>query len=227
MFWNSIKLLAQAVFWQFRRFLEWLAEAITYYPFAPRFAGLDLTLILLSFWKSPFRLCRIFWEKKGSEGVQPYGETPLFSFAEIARIAQIGKNDHFIDLGSGRGRLVFWAREFLGCQATGIEAVAEFVEWSQDTKEFWSEEGVDFIRGDFSEIDLSFGSVLYLFGPTLSDEFYQKLVKRFDSLKMGTQVITVSTSLDEYPGGESFELMHRFQARFDWGEADVFIQTKR
>jgi cyclopropane fatty-acyl-phospholipid synthase-like methyltransferase len=70
-------------------------------------------------------------QKQGIKIIDGYGETPLSTFSKMAQAAEISSKDHYIELGSGRGKTCIWAALFLGCSVTGYEWVPLFADLSK------------------------------------------------------------------------------------------------
>lgn len=192
----------------------------------PLFAAADLWLLLHYVIKSPFRISRIFLQKQGAEDIYRYGETPLKTFAYIAKTARITPQDTLFEVGCGRGRTCFWLRCFLGTTAVGIEMIPDFVKIASKVQRNLHIDRLDFRNEDFSQTDFSHATVVYFYGTGFEAGMVKKLIERLQTCPQGTRVITVSYPLSDYGGASSFQLMKVFPARFTWGEADVYIHLK-
>jgi SAM-dependent methyltransferase len=207
-------------------FIEWIKVFFNYYSHLT-FALLDLTVLALSFWQNPFRICRQFKEQKLKSGEKDvehytYGETPLTTMDQIVQAFQIGADAHILEMGSGRGRLSFFLSQIKGFTVTGIENVPALYQIAFKAYRLFKPKNVDFVLEDFFLTSYENYDVIYLFGTTLSDEKIDILCKRFREVKKGTQIITVSFPLPS----DDFEVMQVISCRFDFGAADVFLQTR-
>lgn len=149
---------------------------------------------------NPYPIAKVF----------PYGETPLRALFTMAKAAQIKPTDHFVDLGCGRGRAVFFMSHFFGCKATGIDLTTSFICRAKKLAAKHGKARVSFHAQDFLKYDLKEATCIYLYGTTYSDEMLQQL--RFPQ---GSRVITVSQSLQRH----SKEL----HAQFPWGQGSLFL----
>lgn len=191
------------------------------------FAKMDGSLILMYLFDNPFSISRRYFMYRSNSQEYTYGETPLTTFEKIAKEARITSQDTVYELGSGRGRVCFWLKSFIGCKVVGLEIVPDFVERAQRIQRKLGIDGMEFRTEDFLKANLKSASVIYLNGTCLEDETIKQLIQHFKSLKSGTRIITVSYSLSDYTDQPMFETMKRFPARFTWGEADVYIQVKK
>lgn len=173
-----------------------------------RFALVDLGFCFFAFFFNPYRICRKF------TGTHSYGETPITTFAELAKAADLTKEDVFVDLGSGRGKLCFWASSWIGCDCRGVEQVPGLVRLSQWLA--WAfRVPVRFDQEKLETADLSHATVVYLY----TMEWDETLLLE---MQPGARVITVGSPVDL----EGFAVVKRIEARYPWGVADVFIQQR-
>ena len=196
-----------------------------YYPNIA-FAKVDIVLVFMYLFDSPFRISKRYLIKKGETEIYAYGETPLTTLAQVAEVCQIGESDVVIELGCGRGRTCFWLNRMIGCRVVGVEYIPDFVERAQRIQMKLGSDGVEFRCEDMLQTDLSDATVIYLYGTCLGEDFIRKLINRFRDLPAGTRVITVSYPLSDYTEEPLFEVMHCFPAKFSWGVGDVYIQTR-
>jgi hypothetical protein len=196
---------------------DFLRTVFRYYR-KPKFALLDLSLLLSYFLKSPYRIGREFNE------VEPYGETPLATMEEICKACPIGPEDVVFELGSGRGRTSFWLAFFQPCKhVVGVEYIPQFVKKASKLASIFKVRNVEFRNVDMSTTDLEKATWIYLFGTALPDDTIMTLLRRFESLPRGAKIITVSYSLLEYAKSDSIMLIKTIDVEFAWGITTAFI----
>ncbi len=195
-----------------------LLKTISLYYRKPKFALVDIALLLSYFFKSPYRIGREF---KASE---PYGETPLATLDAILKHCPIGPDDVAYELGSGRGRACFWLSLYKGYNTVGIEYIPTFVERAQKLAGFFNVKNVDFRCEDILTADLSEATWIYLFGSALPDETITKLTKRLEMLKPGTKIISISYPVTAYTDNENIVVTNTIDVTFPWGETTAYIQ---
>jgi len=205
--------------------LEYFKVIIRYYSNFS-FAKADLSLLLMYLFRNPFRINRNFLAKKGETDIYQYGETPLTTLDLISTECEIAKSDHVFELGCGRGRTCFWLSSFIKCRVTGIDFVPFFIDHARIVNLKSKKDGLQFILGDFLQVDLTGATFLYLYGSNLDDEIIQELTKKFETLPVGTKIITTSFSLEDYTPETSYRIIKCFTAPFVWGQADVYLQVK-
>lgn len=211
---------------QKRNFVEFLKIAGNYYS-NTEFRKVDLSLLLSYFLNSPFAISKHYLKVKGEKDLYAYGETPLTTLDQISRECRLSSLDTVFELGCGRGRTCFWLRIFLKCKVVGIEYIPEFIKRADAVRTKYGIKEIDFRCEDFYKADYSGATAIYLYGTSLEDDSIKKLIDKFARLPAGTKIITVSYPLSDYTQKPLFEVMKRFQARYTWGTADVYLQIKK
>jgi SAM-dependent methyltransferase len=153
---------------------------------------------------NPYPLAQIF----------PYGETPLRVLYAMAQAVHLQPSDHFVDLGCGRGRVVFFLSHFFGCKATGIDLTPSFIRRAQSLAKTHLRTNVSFHCRDFLAYDLKKASCIYLYGISYSEECLRELRNRIPPT---CRVITVSDPLFKARPSQELEVC------FPWGRGSLFI----
>lgn len=211
---------------RFYNFTDFLRTCYNYYRHL-EFAKIDLSLLWSYFWKSPYRINRELH-------LEPYGETPLRTFAKIAQEAMITQDDTVFELGSGRGRCAFWLAYFVHCKTVAIEYNPFFVATANELKLRFQKEGakgmeqLSFVLVDMKEADLQEATVIYLYGTLLNEHDIQILAQKIGQLKSGVRVVTISYALDEYLKKEDqkrIQVVKEFEVQFCWGRTSAYLQV--
>ncbi len=182
-------------------------DTIRLYYKSPKFALLDLAFGCVGLFFNPYRTCRKFLQKKGKENIYAYGETPYTTYQKIIEECGIGPQDTWIEMGAGRGKGCFWLNHFIGCKVIGIEQVPQFVWVANVFKKLFGMKDVSFIKADIQSVDLSSGTILYLYG-------------LWPNLKVGkgTRIITTGEPL------ANMRILKSFWVRFPWGRTTAYLQ---
>ena len=118
----------------------------------------------------------------------PFITTPDNVTLEMLRIANVGANDHVLDLGSGDGRIVITAAKRFGASGMGVEIVPELVTKSnQSAKEAGVADRVSFHEQDLFKTDLGKASVVTMY---LLPEVNLQLRPKILALKPGTRIVS-------------------------------------
>lgn len=182
----------------------WKVEALFWAHYVWRFAPLDI-------WLQARSLGRPFGDFR-------YGETLWCSGAEILREAGVGPQDHLVDLGCGRGKMVFLARLLTGARATGVELLPGYLYVARRIARWLKLDRVRFLAQDFSEVDLRKATVVYVAGSIFSQETRSDLECLIEDLSPGAQWISVSWPI-EHP---ALVLQSTRDYLFSWGREMVF-----
>ncbi len=205
------------------RLFEWVRVVVLYYRNLSFLLG-DILLASQYLWRNPHQVSKAFMKSRGERNLYTYGETPLTTLDRIARKCGILSKDVVYEVGCGSGRTLFWLRHFVRCRAVGVDYQPTFIRRANRVKQWRHLDQVDFLLEDMLQTDYRKATVLYLYGTCLEDAMIEKLVGRFQDLKSGTKVVTVSYPLTDY--SSDFSLAKQFSASFPWGKAELFLNIK-
>lgn len=117
----------------------------------------------------------------------PYVETPPELIEVMMNIAEIGPDDHVIDLGTGDGRIAIAAAK-RGATGVGIDLdPMRIAEAKQNAIDASVNDKLQFVEQDLFETDLSKATVITLF---LNEEVNLKLQPTLLKLKPGTRIVS-------------------------------------
>jgi SAM-dependent methyltransferase len=137
------------------------------------------------------------------DGSVPFVVTPPEIVERMLRMAEVGKGDTLIDLGSGDGRIVIAAAQ-RGAQALGVDLDPELVRIARENA---NQAGVaaraQFQVRDIFDTDLSPASVVAFY---LLPEFNAKLLPRLLRLKPGTRIVSHDGGIGAWPSDERLEM---------------------
>lgn len=135
----------------------------------------------------------------------------------MAQAAEISSKDHYIELGSGRGKTCIWAALFLGCSVTGYEWVPLFADLSKALCRLLRLPA-QFEQVSLFKADLSQATVVYLYSTQLSDEELLKIP--LATLPSGARLITISAPHPD------FSVTQTIPVTFPWGDTIAYIHKK-
>ncbi len=137
------------------------------------------------------------------DGSVPFVVTPLEIVERMLGMAQVGKDDYVIDLGSGDGRIVIEAAR-RGARGLGVEIDKSLVAAAtENARRAGVEDRARFEARDLFETDLSAATVVTLY---LLPELNRKLLPRLLALKPGTRIVSHDGSIGDWPFDERLEL---------------------
>ncbi|MGE0491871.1 MAG: cyclopropane-fatty-acyl-phospholipid synthase family protein [Vulcanimicrobiota bacterium] len=187
----------------------WKVEALFWTHYLVRFAPLDIYLQARAL-KRPF-------------GDFRYGETPWFTAEEILREAELGPDDVFIDLGCGRGKMVFMAHLLTGAQAIGVDLLASYLVVARRIVAWLGLDGVSFRHQDFADTPLEEVTCVYVAGTVFEEDTRLDLAACVDDLAEGTRWISVGWQT-LHP---DLELWRQQEYLFSWGRETVYFHRVR
>ena len=189
-----------------------------------QFSRLDRSLLKTYIFKNPYQVSKRYLRCKQEKDIHTYGETPLSTYENIAKEVEIHPEDSFLELGSGRGRGMFFLHHFFKAEVIGVERIPLFVRLAKHITQKHKLKKVSFICSDITLMKLPKASIVYLYGTCLKEEEIQSLVSKLKAFPKGTRVITISYPLTDYDE-QGFHVKKSFPVVFPWGETDAYLQT--
>ena len=116
-------------------------------------------------------------------------KTPVRVILELVERVSFGPEDVFFDLGSGLGQTVMLVNILAGVMAKGIEIEPAYCEYARACAAAHGLPDVEFIEGDVRNLDLSTGTVFFLFTP-FKGSLLAEVMERLRALA-STRVIQV------------------------------------
>jgi len=147
-----------------------------------------------------------------------YGEISLVSLDRVLRSLGIGKDDQFVDLGCGRGRLVLFAAA-RGIPSRGIDVVENLLQRGREAAAGLSLPA-SLEQGLMQEADLSEATVFFIAGTCLREETRQQVAQRLGSLAQNAWVLSLSAPLTH----PSLPIKERIPAWTTWGRDVLYLQ---
>ena len=151
-----------------------------------------------------------------------FGETPYNTGLKLLEMAKVTKDDLFIDLGSGRGKMVFLAALAKGCQSKGIEMLPSYnILASRIAKNTKLTGRVQFLNDDFLTCDLTGATVIFTACTSWSQLTRDLLLDRVEELDEGTRWLSVGRE-QRHP---DLELIKADRLLFSWGYENIWLYT--
>jgi SAM-dependent methyltransferase len=137
------------------------------------------------------------------DGTVPYVQTPMEIVERMLRMAEVGKGDYLIDLGSGDGRIVIEAAK-RGARGLGVDLDPNLVKYANErAAQLGLAASARFETRDIFETDLSQATVVAFY---LLPEFNAKLLPRLLKLKPGTRIVSHDGGIGDWPPDERLEM---------------------
>lgn len=174
--------------------------------------------------KNPYTLSRRFLLGKNSKDPDIYGETPLTTLYQLLTACGITKDDHFVDLGAGRGRGVLFASAFFGCKATGIEWIPVFSLQAERLATLLPHHPPRFYTQSLLSFPLHNETILYFYSLCLEEKTLLAMIQKFLLMPSNPKIVTISFPLSDY--SPSFTTLTSLPVIFSWGKTQAYINVK-
>jgi SAM-dependent methyltransferase len=137
------------------------------------------------------------------DGTVPYVQTPMEIVERMQRMAEVGKGDHIIDLGSGDGRIVIEAAK-RGATGLGVDLDPSLVKHAtENAQKAGVGDRARFEVRDIFETDLASATVVAFY---LLPEFNAKLLPKLLKLKPGTRIVSHDGGIADWAPDERLEM---------------------
>jgi SAM-dependent methyltransferase len=137
------------------------------------------------------------------DGTVPYVQTPMEIVERMLRMAEVGRNDYVIDLGSGDGRIIIEAAK-RGARGLGVDIDPNLVKHAtENAQRAGVSDKVAFQQKDIFETDLSAATVVAFY---LLPDFNAKLLPKLLKLKPGTRIVSHDGGIGDWPPDERLEM---------------------
>lgn len=162
-----------------------------------------------------------------------YGELYYYSFMSLLRHLKLTDKDHFLDIGSGLGKIIF--QTFLTthpASVSGIEINALRYQIAIKAQESLRQQLPDMfapakilqiIHGDFLQYDLSQTTVIYVCSTVFSFDLLDAIGKKINAMPY----IRTIASLRKLPNLDAFKLSKKIFLHADWEKVPCYIYERK
>jgi len=147
-----------------------------------------------------------------------FGETPWCTGEAILREAQIGSQDLFVDLGCGRGKMVFLAHLLSGAKSRGVELLPTYVKIARRMAGQLHLTGVTFQQRDFTQVNLHDATIVYVAGSVFEPETHETLLELVSQLREGATWMSVGWQCTH----PDLVLISENNYLFSWGRENLY-----
>ncbi len=152
-----------------------------------------------------------------------YGETPINTFEMILSHITLTHEDHFVDLGCGKGHLVFYTNMAYGIPCTGVDIIPTFIAKATQMARMRRLEDVDFVQGRLLDFPLESATVVYITATCFEPATLEKLnTKLCSELRSGSTLISVTHPIVD----AGFSPIWEGVLPFYWGNCEVYVFRK-
>ena len=122
-------------------------------------------------------------------GMVRYQSTPSSVILELIDHVNFQPEDIFYDLGSGLGLVVILVNILTGVRCVGIEYQPSYSKYANQIAREFALSHVNFLKADVQEVDLSDGTIFYMFNP-FGGQIFDAVLKSLKILA-GRKTITI------------------------------------
>ena len=146
------------------------------------------------------------------DGTVPYVQTPMEIVERMLRMAEVGRDDYVIDLGSGDGRIIIEAAK-RGARGMGVDLDPNLVKLAtENARKAGVANQTQFVVKDIFETDLSAATVVAFY---LLPDFNAKLLPALLKLKPGTRIVSHDGGIGDWPP-DGFSAMVAYTSPVFW-----------
>jgi SAM-dependent methyltransferase len=153
-----------------------------------------------------------------------YGEVPCFSFKKIINSLSLKNHSElsFLDLGCGKGKLVFCANLLFGFKAIGVDLVPTYISYANKLVASYNLAGLEFLNQDLLDIDYSCADIIHISWTCFSDTTKELITQKLKSeAKPSAYIITTSQPISH----ENIKLIKTLLLPLSWGQGYVYIHS--
>jgi len=137
------------------------------------------------------------------DGTVPYVQTPMEIVERMLRMAEVGRDDYVIDLGSGDGRIIIESAK-RGARGLGVDLDPSLVKHAtENAQRAGVGDRAKFQVKDIFETDLAGATVVAFY---LLPDFNAKLLPKLLKLKPGTRIVSHDGGIGDWPPDERLEM---------------------
>jgi 16S rRNA A1518/A1519 N6-dimethyltransferase RsmA/KsgA/DIM1 with predicted DNA glycosylase/AP lyase activity len=168
-----------------------------------------------------------------SYGNEHYGEIYYYSAVKLLKFLKLSNTDHFLDIGSGLGALLF--QVFLTtpvASVTGVEIHTQRYLLSKKIKSlmqqknpdlFMNDKPLDLIHGDFLKHEFDTVSVIYVCSIVFSFELLEALGKKINAM----QSVRKIASFRKLPHLIDFKLVKKLHLHCTWDQVACYLYERK
>jgi SAM-dependent methyltransferase len=215
---DVIKLLLTPIYWIYIFLLD-----IKIYKKHFIFLKID-TMLFLYYWLS-YSISRhnLDISRIASKDELVYGEIPYFSFEKALELIPIKTTDTFMDLGCGKGKLVFYMNNIFKIKSIGVDLVPMYIKYAASLSKRLKLKNIQFENKNILNCDLSQGTIFLITWTCFSDQSRKSLIEKMQKeISPGSHIITTFNPIEE----NNFKLIKYIRVPFSWGKGYLYIHKK-
>ena len=147
-------------------------------------------------WDKRLRIKTIGREDEDNPHYSPYEPTPYSVLQRLADSGHIGRKDHLLDYGCGKGRVAFFMASVIGCRVTGIDHSKKLIDMAKENrKSSRLGDRVTLICTLAEQYEVRDENVFFFFNP-FSGKVFESVLRRLKESDVGKLILYYPS--DEY-----------------------------
>ena len=147
-------------------------------------------------WDKRLRIKTIGREDEDNPNYSPYEPTPYSVLQRLADSGHIGRKDHLLDYGCGKGRVAFFMASIIGCRVTGIDHSKKLIDMAKENrKSSRLGDRVTLICTLAEQYEVRDENVFFFFNP-FSGKVFESVLRRLKERDVGKLILYYPS--DEY-----------------------------
>jgi SAM-dependent methyltransferase len=147
-------------------------------------------------WDKRLRIKTIGREDEDNPNYSPYEPTPYSVLQRLADSGHIGRKDHLLDYGCGKGRVAFFMASVIGCRVTGIDHSKKLIDMAKENrKSSRLGDRVTLICTLAEQYEVRDENVFFFFNP-FSGKVFESVLRRLKESDVGKLILYYPS--DEY-----------------------------
>jgi SAM-dependent methyltransferase len=147
-------------------------------------------------WDKRLRIKTIGREDEDNPHYSPYEPTPYSVLQRLADSGHIGRKDHLLDYGCGKGRVAFFMASVIGCRVTGIDHSKKLIDMAKENrKSSRLGDRVTLICTLAEQYEVRDENVFFFFNP-FSGKVFESVLRRLKERDVGKLILYYPS--DEY-----------------------------
>ena len=147
-------------------------------------------------WDKRLRIKTIGREDEDNPHYSPYEPTPYSVLQRLADSGHIGRKDHLLDYGCGKGRVAFFMASIIGCRVTGIDHSKKLIDMAKENrKSSRLGDRVTLICTLAEQYEVRDENVFFFFNP-FSGKVFESVLRRLKERDVGKLILYYPS--DEY-----------------------------
>jgi len=122
-------------------------------------------------------------------GMVEYYKTPARMVFEWVGKTEFKPGDIFYDLGSGLGQVALLVHLLTGIRVRGVEIEPAYCDFARESAGSLGLRDVDFVAGDVRDVDISDGTVFFLYTP-FTGEILVSVLDRLRAIRHPIQIVS-------------------------------------